>query len=285
MFPCRRGTDKSVMTLVRFIQVFCLLALCITLLTGCQTESAKVENNQLNEARRAYVEGAYYHAETLLEKYLDESGDPIGRKEAWNRLYDIVVTVRGDTSRGLRILRAMRLEFAEDKALVADAHYRAGELHARMGESEQAIQEWEDFLKLMDNPKTERGDVMLRLARLYAGMERYDDAQSWLSRCIEQSPNPEEVFICRLEQGHTAFLMGNNDEALEFFSSLAHDLDQQHSLRPATIFALAQVYERMDKRTQAVELYDSILTTHPNPKAVRLRLEYLQTKQATKTKK
>ncbi len=281
MFHCRRLVSIYVTRYPRFIGVFFLTTLVCCTLLGCQPERDNSTRNILNEARRAYVDGSFYHAETLLEQYLDKSGDPIGRKEAWNRLFDIVVTVRGDGTRGLRILKAMALEFNEDPILLAETRYRSGELHDRMGETDKAILDWQKYLDLAKKDTPERGKVMLRLARLCTELERYDDAQMWLSRCVKTISDPEEISICKLEQGHTAFLMGKDEEAITFFTSLSHDLKANHQLRPIAIFALAQVYERMRKRRKAAELYSSILTTHPNPQAVRLRLDYLHSKKNT----
>jgi len=251
----------------------------------------------LDEARAAYGKGHFTEAERLYERYLQTEPNGKDRWEAWNRLLDIARNVLADNDRAVALLDSMFLEFGEDSS-------KSWDLLAALAASNEALHRWpeavDDWKRCLNLPNLDRArtpEIYLRLARLYRVQREYDLTQQSLKLCLEQSPTPEIKVECLYEwaqtldyvhkraqaqsaesaKGKTAYDPTNNLEQMKQRLEELLRLNAGTTERRAqAAFLLAEVYEGLGKKTEALRTLQSILTTYPNPKVVEARIESLR---------
>jgi predicted Zn-dependent protease len=172
---------------------------------------------------------------------------------------------------------AARLENSE-KSLSFAAHLFLAALAREEGhqiknwEAEQAKDLFERSLKL--NPQNDSAKVGLGATILYGGHEAPMTGISMIREVVER--NPDHVFA-QLTLGEASLMSGQLDKAAERFTTVLQH--QPGNLQAALL--LADTYERMNKKEEAVQAYRKALphiTIPEMKKEVEKRINDLKTK-------
>ena len=251
-----------------------LLALGLFILAGCEPEAT--EGTLVAQARQAYAEGRFSDAESLYEEYLQSTPQGKDRWEAWNRLLDVALNVRGDYETADALLEAMFLEFGEDPEPAWELLSRLAGIYESLGDGSMAVQTWQKALRIEGLESSHAGTVYLRLAKLYQEQRDYDLALEALKSCTQSASELETLAHCRYETAQTLGYMQNWHQAKEVLDGLLAEPEQDPEIQALAVFMLADIYEHEGDYAQAQELMESIRLTYPNPRVVETRIEHLK---------
>lgn len=249
------------------------LLLLALLLPACdrreQGATADIES-----AREAFSRGFYLEAETGYERYLQKEPQGLLRREAWNRLLEISMNVKGDVDRSVMLLEAMYLEYGTAPTVGADLLFLLGDLYEQQGNRAKAMESWDKCLKLSTDPE-KTGPVLIRLARAQRNQRDFEAAQETLERCAKEARTPELKARCLYEAAQNfAFTQsfGRARTTLEELLALSGVPDESRAL---AAFLLVDIYEHEGRTAEARKLLESIRDTYPNPLVIEARLKSL----------
>ena len=253
--------------------------LCAALLVSpaCDDDASKVTTD-LEQARTAFSNGLYLQAESSFETFLQNNPVHPARWEAYNRLVDISLSVKGDPARGLELLETMLPEFMADQDRAADILLRMGDLHRAAGRVDQAMTVWRKAWALPDVSAQALAPFNLRLARAMRAKGQYQASRDVLERCRISVKDAAVQRSCEYELALTSTLMEDNARAEELLERLLNRPDLDGEERGVAAFLLADIYMQNKRYGEARELLESIRPVHPNPLAVDARLEQLKGK-------
>ena len=248
-----------------------MLAAAMTVAAACSSETTPGAED-IERARTAYSKGFYLEAEKDYERYLQIEPQGAHRKEAWDRLSEISVNIKGDYDRAVVLLEAMYLELGGDANEAWKIMFQLGEVYAELGNRAKAIESFEKCLVHAEGDPEHMYKTQLRMARLYRDMGSYDLVASTLENCADVAAEPEAKARCLYELAQSySFISGWNQarKALEELLGIPGLSEETHAL---AVFLLADTYEHERDFRKTRELLESILTTYPNPKVVESRL-------------
>lgn len=257
----------------RFILLI-ILATAMIFAVACSHESSPGAED-IDRAREAYSKGFYLEAEKNYERYLQIEPQGEYRKEAWDRLSEIAVTIKSDYDRAVVLLEAMYLELGTDKDAAWRIMFQLGEVYAELGNPQKAIEAFEKCLIHASGTPEYSYKTQLRMAKLYRGMGNYDLVAATLENCADSATDSETKALCLYELAQSySFISSWNQakKALENLLELDGVSQDSHAL---AVFLLADIYENERDYAKAKDLLESILTTYPNPKVVESRLTNL----------
>ncbi|WP_264981183.1 tetratricopeptide repeat protein [Pseudodesulfovibrio portus] len=253
-------------------QILLLVILfCSCLLASCSSDKSPGMED-IERARDAYSKGFYLEAEKDYERYLQIEPQGADRKEAWDRLSEIAVTIKGDYDRAVVLLEAMYLELGGNANEAWKIMFQLGEVYAELGNRPKAIESFEKCLMHAEGNPEHMYRTQLRMARLYRDMGSYDLVASTLENCADSASESESKARCLYELAQSySFISGWGQarKALEQLLELRGLSEETHAL---AVFLLADIYEHERDYRRTRELLESILTTYPNPKVVESRL-------------
>jgi tetratricopeptide (TPR) repeat protein len=253
-----------------------VLALCLACVLGACGAGPDSESQLLHSARTAYITGENLSAEDLYQKYLQDYPEGAYRLEAWNRLYDIAVNLRGDKRGAVLLVDAMLMEYAADPALIPELISRAAQLHGDLHDYEKAGTFWTQYIGLPQVPQPRRNQARLRLAKVYAVQKRIEDSLRILREC-QQVKDEEQVYAsCQLEEAGGLIRLERHDAAKALLLDLRSKVPAGSAVWNQAGFLLGEIYEQAHQTAQAIEVYESLLDTFPNPQAVRTRIQNLK---------
>jgi len=259
---------------MRRIILLIILATAILLAVACSRESSP-GSEDIERARAAYSKGFYLEAEKEYERYLQVEPQGKFRKEAWNRLSEIAVTIKGDHDRAVVLLEAMYLELGTDKEVAWRIMFQLGDVFAELGNIPKAIESFEKCLVYAEDSPEHTYETQLRMARLYRSMGNYDLVAATLENCADSAIDSESKARCLYELAQSySFISSWNQsrKALESLLELNEVSEETHAL---AVFLLADIYENERNYAKTKELLESILITYPNPKVIESRLSSL----------
>ena len=248
-----------------------LAALCLFACTRGGSDGA----DDLEQARDAYSKGFYLEAEKGYERYLQVEPQGKDRKEAWERLSEISISIKGDLDRAVVLLEAMYLELGNDPEDAWRIMYQLGDVYAQLGNLNKAVESYEKCLVHAGQNADRTCRTQLRMAKLYRAMGNYDLVAVTLSSCADTAEDSESKAKCLYELAQSYSFISNwsqSKRALEALLALPGVSEETRSL---SVFLLADIYENERDYAKTRELLDSILTTYPNPKVVETRLANL----------
>jgi tetratricopeptide (TPR) repeat protein len=259
---------------MRRILVLILLAAAVLAVAACSSSSTPGQED-IEQARDSYSKGFYLEAEKNYERYLQVEPQGEFRKEAWDRLAEIAVSIKGDYDRAVVLLEAMYLELGGDADTAWKIMFQLGEVYSELGNTGKAIEAFEKCLDhAMGNPEhTYR--TQLRMARLYRSMGSYDLVAATLENCADSAADDEAKAKCLYELSQSYSFISSwsqAEKALNAVLALKNISDETRSL---AIFLQADIAENDRDYAKARELLESILKTYPNPKVVETRLANL----------
>ena len=194
------------------------------------------------------------------------------RNEAWNRLSEIAVTIKGDYDRAVVLLEAMYLELGEDANEAWNIMFQLGEVYAELGNRPKAIEAFEKCLVHAEGDPEHVYRTQLRMARWYRDMGNYDLVASTLENCADSAFEPEAKARCLYELAQSYSFISGWSQARKALEELLKLEDLSEETNALAVFLLADIYEHERDYRKTKELLESILTTYPNPKVVESRL-------------
>lgn len=251
-----------------------LLAVLLLCSAACGNDSGTKSN--LEAARDAYSKGFYLEAETGYERYLQLQPQGEFRTEAWNRLLDISLNIKGDLERSVALLDAMSLELGNDKAAAWQVMFQLGEIYDRMGKRQKSIEAFEKALMLAIDMPGETVQTQLRMARVYRSLGNYDLVMDTLMNCSRNAQSDADKARCLYELAQSSSLINNWGMVRQSIEELLLLKGVDEEMQAMATFLLAEAYEDERRYAEAISLLKSIQDTYPNPKVVEARLKALE---------
>jgi len=247
-------------------------AMCIV--AACSSGSSS-GGDDIERARSSYSKGFYLEAEKDYERYLQAKPQGKFRKEAWDRLTEIAMTIKGDYERAVVLLEAMYLELGNDQDTAWKIMFHLGEAYSELGNNGKAIEAFEKCLVHAQGAPQHMYKTQLRMARLYRDMGSYDLVASTLENCADSASDPESKAKCLYELALSYTFISSLTQANNTLHTLLDLKGVSDETRSLAIFLMADICENERNFSKARKLLESILTTYPNPKVVESRLANL----------
>lgn len=260
------------MLMRRLIQISMLVF--VLAVVGCVPGGSSV-NEDIEMARDSYSKGLYLEAEKAYERYLQVEPQGEFREEAWNRLSEIAVKVKGDLDRAVVLLEAMHLELGTDPDKAWGIMYQLGDVYAGLGNRPKAIESFEKCMVYAINSPENTYKTQLRMAKLYRIMGNYEMVAVTLENCADSAVDDDAKARCLYELAQSYSFISNWSQSKRALETLLELKDIKEETRVLSIFLLADIYENERNYAKTKELLESILTTYPNPKVVEARLANL----------
>lgn len=268
----RRGLSRF----SAFLPLILLLG-TVLLSGGCLGSDDKPDT--LQQASDAFTTGQYLKAEKLYELYLQTNPEGERRWEAWNRLLDLSLNVRGDRKQAAAVIEATILEYARDTGRMWDLHIRLAEIYADMQDWDNASSTLQRLINIPNLESDNYGEGYRRLAAVYLRQGEYDLARDALESCAREAQSTELQARCRYEMSQVLGFMEIWESAEQLLQELVDNPGISRELHALAAFSLADIYEQKEHYAAARQLLESIVDTYPNPRAVEVRLESLQTQE------
>jgi tetratricopeptide (TPR) repeat protein len=250
-----------------------VLLVFLGLLTAC-TEKAP-GSHHLEMADAAFSRGEYLESERLYESYLQSNPEDDGRWTAWNRLLTISQTIRKSSPRSIQLLEAMHLEFIEDQTRLWEILVALGNEYRSQGEIEKGSAVYQKALAIAGRRTEEYVEVRFLLSDAQKKAGNFDMARTVLTEGLQTEMRAEERARMLLELSNILVYARDIEAAKATLEEiLAMGLGEGEILILA-VFSLGDLAEQQGEYQRARELFASIVHTHPNPAAVRSRLNSL----------
>ncbi|MGE4290916.1 MAG: tetratricopeptide repeat protein [Desulfovibrio sp.] len=259
-------------TMHRIALDLALLATLCGMLAACSV-SGSSEREDLEAVRTAYMNGFYIEAKEGYESYLQRYPKGESRLEAWERLLEIALNVKGDLDRSIVLLEAMILEYGEKSSSAWTLMFQLAELYEQRGDRTKALDTWQKCLELGRDDTQRKVETLLRMAAVHRVLHNYDRALTLLQKCEELSPDGPTRARCQYEEAQTYSFMQSWGQAKEVLEVIMADGVADKDTQALAVFLLADVYEQEMDYDRARELFLSIANTYPNPKVIQIRLE------------
>ncbi|EGB15490.1 Tetratricopeptide TPR_1 repeat-containing protein [Pseudodesulfovibrio mercurii] len=259
---------------MRRILVLILLAATVFAVAACSS-SGSPGREDIERARDSYSKGFYLEAEKDYERYLQVEPQGKFRKEAWDRLAEIAVSIKGDLDRAVVLLEAMYLELGDDPDTAWKIMFQLGEVYSELGNNPKAIECFEKCLIHAQGNPEHTYKTQLRMARLYRNMGSYDLVAGTLENCADSAADDEAKARCLYELAQSYTFISSWSQASKTLDSLLRLKHISDETRALAIFLQADIAENDRDYAKTRELLESILHTYPNPKVVETRLANL----------
>lgn len=241
---------------------------------GCLKDDSP-GHEDIERARKWYSKGLYLEAEKDYERYLQVEPQGEFRKEAWDRLSEIAITIKGDLDRAVVLLEAMYLELGTDPQEAWNIMNQLGDVYAQLGNRSKAIESYEKCLLHAVNNSKNTYVTQLRMARLYRIMGNYDLVAVTLENCANMDIDDDSKARCLYELAQSYSFISNWNQSKRALESLLELKEVSEEVHVLAVFLLADIYENERNFAKTKELLESILHTYPNPKVIEKRLANL----------
>ena len=175
-------------------------------------------------------------------------------------------------------LEAMLVEFEDNPERMRNVLYRMGEMQEASRQYERAVLTWFQLSTLPELSVEERLNIYKRLSFLQVILNRLQGAEDSLQECLSLPLPDSAKSECLYALADINLLRGNLDDSTVIAAQILDIQDISQELYGKTAFLLADIYEQQQKYAEALELFQSIRKSYPNPLAVGVRVEYLKTK-------
>ncbi|XPV76183.1 MAG: tetratricopeptide repeat protein [Desulfovibrio sp.] len=251
-----------------------ILAAVLLLCTACQPRTEfSAGDKLLKEARRAYASGFYMAAEESYQKYLEEVSESVDRFEAWQRLVDISLSVKGDNLKAAGLLEAVYLEFGNTNHKGWILLNRLGDVYAQMGQYGKALRAYENSLPMVEDDAKRIRSTRLNMVRLYRRMGSHNLAIKLLEECVASSPQKSDAkAACMYELAQEFVFTENFNKASALLEDVLGFGDLPEYDRAVAALLLSDIYEEQGKKEEAQRLLITLRGAYPNPEVIEVRL-------------
>ncbi|WP_419786225.1 tetratricopeptide repeat protein [Pseudodesulfovibrio sp.] len=249
-----------------------MLMLCV--LGGCWG-SGSPGADDLEQARDAFSKGFYLEAEKGYERYLQIEPQGTYRKEAWERLSEICISIKGDLDKAVVLLEAMYLELGTDPDEAWEIMNKLGQVYTQMGNPSKALESYEKAITHTAGNPDRMFRAQMRMAELYRATGNYDLVIATLVNCAEIAPDNDAKARCLYKLAQSYSFISSWGQCKRSIDKLLELEGVSSETKALAIFLLADYYENERDYAKTRELLESISTTYPNPKVVEARLANL----------
>lgn len=255
-------------------RVILAVGLSLALAAGCG-DGKDAASQKLEKARNAYNQGLYLEAEADYERFLQEHSQHPARWEAWSRLLDISFSIKGDQEKGLILLEAMLLEYGDNQEKAAFVLQRIGDYYADQKQWDKAVEKWAKGRRLSGQNTDNQWPFLLRMARAYRAMHNYDMARETLAFGMRGLQDPKALASCKYDLALTYTFLENWDKSRKLLEEVLAAGDLPSEDHAVATFLLAEVLIHFGELEKARDLLETVASSHPNPLAVEIKLDYL----------
>ncbi len=250
-----------------------LLFLLIPALFGCTLE--ELSEDDLEAANKAYMERKLPLTERLLERYLREEKDADKRWEAWILLLKTVNANNQEPRVSLEFLNTMLDEFENDQSRLPFILYQIGKFNELLLHYNQAANAWSAYVDLGELDDAERVEGYRKLAAMQFGQRHFDAGEETLQQCLALPLPDHDKIMCLLD-------LADENMARERWQEVADLCQQIFDSEPnQTVYGLAgylrgDALEQMGHKKEALEQFEAVRDSYPNPAVIDNRIRHLQ---------
>lgn len=226
----------------------------------------------------------YMEAENAYENYLRSEHAGPHRWESWNKLVDIAKDVRHNRSSVIELLALMRMEYEADPEKRRSIDARLADEYAQSGMRNKAIELWMGLVNDPETAATDKAKWYRRLSRVYLSQFEFEQVKETLALCLSLTVPDAEKNLCSYDLADAFMLMEDVDEGIAELRRLLEKSGVEEDLRVLAVFTLADAMEQKGNKEAAMQLFESIRSSYPNPRVIETRISYLkaQEKQSDK---
>lgn len=254
-----------------------LLLACSVLLPAC-SDPQETDNELLEQARESFSRKEYLDAEKLYERFLRYVPESEYRFEAWDKVAYIAMNVRHDENLTADILEVMALEYTNAPKQYQEILERLAVLYESNYRWDRAKSAYERMLRIPNLSVSQKGQAFLHLARIHQAKLDYQTATEYLENCLAlelpENIRAEALYGLAMVYADQAKSKLAEEKLLEI--TLMGNAPE--NIKVQSLFMLADIQEEQGKLKEALRLFSSIAKTYPNPEAVAVRIEGLNSR-------
>jgi len=244
---------------------------------GCgQNDAGATAAAVLEQGRAAWLASDFDQAQTLYQTYLTRFPQGSDRLEAWKRLGDIALNVKGNPAAAARILESALLEFEARPSLRDDLAADAAKAWLQAGEPARALVHLQGLLEKTSLSIENRVTFSLQYSRALMALHRFSDALHVLEQCRQADVSRAATAPCALSQAALLRELQQADAARLLWNDLFSDTAVPAAVRAQAGFALGEDAEARHDRKAAKEYYEALRNIYPNPAVIDKKLDYLR---------
>lgn len=258
--------------------LLCVLFLaCCFLLPAC-SDSQETDSELLEQARESFTRKEYLDAEKLYERFLRYVPESEDRFEAWDKVAYIAMNVRHDENLTADIMEVMALEYTNVPRQYQEILERLAVLYEANYRWDRAKNTYERMLRIPNLSAAQKGQAFLHLARIHQAKLDYQTATEYLENCLAlelpENIKAEALYALAMVYADQAKSKLAEEKLLEI--TLMGNAPE--NIKVQSLFMLADLQEEQGKLKEALRLFSSIAKTYPNPEAVAVRIEGLNSR-------
>ncbi len=245
----------------------------LSVVSAC-TETGK-DLEYYNRAETAFSAGRLNEAAQLYELFLDNETESPERFIAWKRLLTIYHDIGRNTEKGLNILRAMSVEYENDREKLWFIYMKIGRLYAGQNKFESSIDFYERTLDMAESGQ-ELFQSYEALAEVHYKKRDYSTAARLLREFLssDESKLPARTGRINYLLGRAYYQLKDSDSAVEHLVRTLY-MDAPENQRSKAGMLLYDIYLEMKDFENARKVLEELEKFYPNPKVIRIRLDDL----------
>ncbi|MGE4539103.1 MAG: tol-pal system YbgF family protein [Desulfovibrio sp.] len=252
------------------------LILLFVFQAACHRPVRSPEEDLLDTARQAFLDGRYGDAEHDYQTYLEHFPKGAARLEAWRRLADISQDIRVSPRKAALLLETAVLENAGNIATQAKLSLRAARLHLELKDYAKATKLLQGVIDLPGLDAATLAKACLELAHARVLARDAAGALAAYDLCRDRVDDAGSKSRCDLARARLFMQLDRTGEAEPILHTLFADQRVPASVRGEAGFALGQLSETAHDKAAARAYYEQVRTLYPNPLAVAQKLKHLK---------
>lgn len=226
------------------------------------------------QAEKLINEGRYEEAVTVYERAMSQHSDTPEAVQAARRVGEIYQYQIKNNLRALEAYENLSQQFpnSEDALLALE---RKADLFEEDNNYPAALIEYQKMIDLQTERKLPIDKFRYKSAAIYFKMKDYAQAQMELGNFLKDFPKSQWQDQALFDLAESFFFQKRYEECIRTYQRLIYT----HAKSPLKIqaqFNLALAWEETGEWNKALDLYHSILDTHPNPKLVSDKIQHLE---------
>lgn len=228
-----------------------------------------------NRAETAFSDGRIKEAAQLYELFLEKETDFPERFIAWQRLLTIYKDISRNTDKGLHILKAMSVEYENDREKLWLIYMKIGQLYSRQNNFDSSI---EFFRRALDIAAKDQEIFQSyeALGEVYYKKRDYLKAVDLLEEFLASVTGTlsDRTGMINYILGRSYYQLKDRNSAVQYLRRTFY-MDAPENQRAKAGMLMYDIYLEMEDFEKARKVLDELGKFHPNPQVIRLRLEDL----------
>lgn len=264
-------------------RVAALALLLVLAFPGAGCDRGAILADDLADARAAVAERNWPLAERLLERYLREERSSAERHgpeaerrwEAWQLLLQVLNSASPEARASLDVLEAMRAEYEDDDARMAEILERMGRACERLRRYDQAAEVWSAYIGLAGLGGARRVEGFRRLAAMQFSRRRFEAGEESLAQCLALPLPDHDKIRCMLDLADQNMARERWEEVADLCQQIL-DSDPDEEVRGLAGYLLADSLEQLGRTQEALRQFELARDVYPNPAVMDNRIAHLR---------